>query len=37
MMDVNGARFDHALDGAKDWRGVTTDTELVAQAMREVA
>ena len=36
VMDVDGEEFDHALDAAKQQRGVTQDTELDAAALREV-
>jgi len=36
VMDVDGEKFDHALDAAKAQRGVTQDTELDAAALREV-
>jgi pyruvate,orthophosphate dikinase len=34
VMDVDGARFEHALEAAKDARGVKQDTELAADALR---
>jgi pyruvate,orthophosphate dikinase len=37
VMDVDGERFDHALEAAKQQRGVTADTDLDAAALREVA
>src|SRR3954467_2424995 len=37
VMDVDGEKFDHALDAAKQRRGITQDTELDAHALREVA
>jgi pyruvate,orthophosphate dikinase len=37
VMDVDGERFDRALDAAKDARGVHADTELDANALREVS
>ena len=37
VMDVDGARFDEALEEAKRRRGVTEDTHLDAEALREVA
>ncbi len=37
VMDVDGEKFDHALDAAKERRGVTQDTDLDAAALREVA
>ncbi len=36
VMDVDGEKFDHALDAAKSKRGVTQDTELDAAALQEV-
>jgi pyruvate,orthophosphate dikinase len=36
VMDVDGEKFDHALDAAKAQRGVTQDTDLDAAALREV-
>ncbi len=36
VMDVDGEKFDHALDAAKSARGVTQDTELDAAALREL-
>ena len=36
VMDVDVEKFDHALDGAKQRRGVTQDTDLDATALREV-
>src|SRR3954453_1021689 len=36
VMDVDGEKFDHALDAAKAQRGVTQDTELDGAALREV-
>ena len=37
VMDVDPARFDHALDAAKEARGAKQDTDLDAAALREVA
>jgi pyruvate,orthophosphate dikinase len=37
VMDVDGARFDAALDRAKDSRGAKQDTDLDAAALRELA
>jgi pyruvate,orthophosphate dikinase len=37
VMDVDGSRFEHALDEAKKARGATEDTDLDAAALREVA
>jgi pyruvate,orthophosphate dikinase len=37
VMGVDGERFDHALDAAKAARGATSDTDLDAAALREVA
>jgi len=37
VLGVNGERFDHALDAAKNARGAKQDTDLDAAAMREVA
>ncbi len=37
VMDVDGERFDHALDAAKQARGVSLDTELDAGDLRDVA
>ena len=36
VMGVEGERFDHALEAAKQKRGVTLDTDLDATALREV-
>ncbi len=36
VMDVDGEKFDHALDAAKQRRGTTQDTDLDAAALREV-
>jgi pyruvate,orthophosphate dikinase len=36
VMDVEGEMFDHALDAAKQRRGVTQDTELDAAALQEL-
>ncbi len=36
VMDVDGEKFDHALDGAKQRRGVTQDTDLDAAALQEL-
>jgi pyruvate,orthophosphate dikinase len=36
VMDVEAERFDHALDEAKRTRGVEADTDLDADALREV-
>src|SRR4051794_27623056 len=36
VMDVDGSRFDEALDHAKEQRGVTQDTELDAAALQEL-
>ncbi|HEY5520302.1 MAG TPA: pyruvate, phosphate dikinase [Candidatus Limnocylindrales bacterium] len=36
VMGVDGEKFDHALDAAKQQRGVTQDTDLDAAALREV-
>jgi pyruvate,orthophosphate dikinase len=37
VMDVDGGRFDHALEAAKEARGAKQDTDLDAAALREVA
>ena len=37
VMDVDGARFEHALDAAKEARRAKQDTDLDAAALREVA
>ncbi|MFI5225707.1 MAG: pyruvate, phosphate dikinase [Candidatus Limnocylindrales bacterium] len=37
VMDVDGARFDHALEGAKDAHGAKQDTDLDAAALRTLA
>src|SRR5688572_7346682 len=37
VMDVDGAHFDEALEHAKDRRGITQDTDLDADALRELA
>jgi pyruvate,orthophosphate dikinase len=37
VMDVPGERFDHALDAAKEARGVTQDTDLSAEDLKGVA
>jgi pyruvate,orthophosphate dikinase len=37
VMDVDGTRFDHALEEAKKARGAKEDTDLDAAALREVA
>jgi len=37
VMDVPGERFDHALDAAKQARGVTQDTDLSAEDLKGVA
>ena len=37
VMDVPGEQFDHALDAKKAARGVTQDTDLSAEDLREVA
>jgi len=37
VMDVPGERFDHALDAAKQARGVTQDTDLTAEDLKGVA
>jgi pyruvate,orthophosphate dikinase len=37
VMDVDGPKFDEALDAAKHARGVEQDTDLDAAALREVA
>ncbi len=37
VMDVDGARFDHALESAKEHRGATADTDLDAEALRALA
>jgi pyruvate,orthophosphate dikinase len=37
VMDVDPARFDHALDVAKESRGAKQDTDLDAAALRKVA
>jgi pyruvate,orthophosphate dikinase len=37
VMDVDPARFDHALDAAKESRGAKQDTDLDADALRGVA
>ncbi len=36
VMNVDGEKFDHALDGAKQRRGVHQDTELDAAALQEL-
>src|SRR6188472_2708540 len=36
VMDVDGEKFDHALDASKAARGVTQDTELDAAALQEL-
>ncbi len=36
VMGVDGARFDEALDEAKEHRSVTADTDLDAEALREL-
>ncbi len=36
VMDVDGEKFDHALDAAKSARGVSQDTELDAAALQEL-
>ena len=36
VMNVDGEKFDHALDAAKQRRGVTQDTELDAAALQEL-
>jgi len=36
VMDVDGEKFDHALEAAKQRRGVTQDTELDAAALQEL-
>jgi pyruvate,orthophosphate dikinase len=36
VMEVSGERFDHALETAKQRRGVTQDTDLDAAALREL-
>jgi pyruvate,orthophosphate dikinase len=36
VMDVDPEKFDHALDAAKQRRGVTQDTDLDAAALREL-
>ena len=36
VMDVDGEKFEHALDAAKQRRGVTQDTDLDAGALREL-
>ena len=36
VMDVDGEKFDHALDAAKSSRGVTQDTDLDAAALRDL-
>jgi len=36
VMDVDGEKFEHALDEAKKARGVTQDTELDAPALQEL-
>ena len=36
VMDVDGEKFDHALEAAKSARGVTQDTELDASALQEL-
>ena len=36
VMDVDGEKFDHALDAAKQSRGVTQDTDLDAAALQEL-
>ncbi len=37
VMGIDPARFDHALDAAKETRGAKQDTDLDAAALREVA
>jgi pyruvate, orthophosphate dikinase len=37
VMDVDGEKFEHALEEAKQSRGVTQDTDLDAAALRELA
>ncbi|MGZ9276545.1 MAG: PEP/pyruvate-binding domain-containing protein, partial [Candidatus Limnocylindrales bacterium] len=37
VMDVNGERFDHALETAKERHGAKQDTDLDAAALRELA
>jgi pyruvate, orthophosphate dikinase len=37
VLDVEGERFEHALDAAKQARGASADTDLDAAALREVA
>src|SRR5512141_88503 len=36
VMDVDGEKFEHALQAAKDTRGVKQDTDLDAAALREL-
>jgi pyruvate,orthophosphate dikinase len=36
VMDVKGERFDHALEAAKEARGVEDDTDLTADDLREL-
>jgi pyruvate,orthophosphate dikinase len=36
VMDIDGEKFDHALEAAKQRRGVTQDTELDAAALQEL-